>query len=70
MLTSAMQRRQDISNARVTVKSLGFVSAAVVQYASRQGNRAQATALAGQLKTTPDARFQVAAAMQTLQRFN
>jgi hypothetical protein len=70
MLASAMQRRQDISNTRVTVRALGFVSAAVVQYASKQGNRAQATALAGQLKTTPEARFQVEAAMQTLQRFN
>lgn len=70
IMNSALKQRSDIGNAKVTVRGLAFVAAGVVQYSSEEGQRWEASALAGRLCTSPESRFQVQAAQQAIQRFN
>jgi glutamate dehydrogenase/leucine dehydrogenase len=69
-MTSALKKRSDIGNVKVSVRGLGFVASAVVQYSSEEGQRWVASSLAGQLSTDPESRFQIQAAKQAIQRFN
>jgi glutamate dehydrogenase/leucine dehydrogenase len=70
IMTSALKKRSDIGNVKVSVRGLGFVASAVVQYSSEEGQRWVASSLAGQLSTDPESRFQIQAAKQAIQRFN
>jgi hypothetical protein len=69
VLDRAAKSNPSLGNAKVTLKGLAYVPAAVVDFTSSKGDRELASGLGGVLNLEGSARHQVQAAKQLFQRF-
>ena len=69
VLERAAKSDPNLANAKVTLKGIAYLPAAVVDFTSKKGDRELAAGLGGALDLECAARHQVAAAKQLFQRF-
>jgi len=69
MMNQALKSSPQLKNARVKLRGLAYLPAAVVQYESPKGDREAAACMGSLLKVDASTRFQAQAAKQLIQRF-